>query len=813
MITPMGMDCKPNFADENTWTISITRPKGYIHSEAFREIAEALKEKFRESCVQAYITENVETYNSKTIILGAHLLTEFPEECNAYVYNLEKLSEKSLEFNKIYTQILRVAKVIDYCSLNAELLSNAGIKVIGILRIWYTSKWERIVRPSKPIYEVVIVGSITERRERIITNLRNQGIEIITLFGKYGLERDLVMGSCKAILNIHAFEEDQILEITRLSYLASNKIPFISEKSNVESNEKEINQVINWASVENMAEILRRKINQYPLDSIASTDAIYRAAKSLGISGFECIKNEEASLIHNNLREQPSFINLGCGNVYDPGMLNIDKNESNECDVLIDIESIDVLPIKLKSEKYGDLILEENSIDLIVANDFLEHVNDLVKVMTLIKNILKPGGMLKLKVPYDLSYGAWQDPTHKRAFNERSFWYYDQWCWYLGWKDFKLKTISLKLGINNEIATAEGGTTNIGNVEINPATVPRAVSCIDALLVKEEIILNQEPKLDPKIHKEIKNSYLNLANTARKIFYSSAQEKKSGTTHNSTKNERKSFIFTKEKDRPTVSLCTPTKNRQHFLPLTERWILEQDYPKEKIEWIIVDDSDNTFEQYEPQKDLQGIKVNYHKLTKPTALGRKRNIINSLATGDILLNIDDDDYYFPERISHAVDSLMETDSNYFAASKLLLIYFLDDDSLWISNPGRNICCAGSFAYKKELIARTFYDNHSTCSEEESFTNNFTEKITNLDENKTMICIAHNGNTSDKHLYRLCATEGKIDNSNLQKIDWFTKSKKNKMEWRSAYRELHGLHDSELNSNSKPWHTDLIDKIIK
>ena len=78
---------------------------------------------------------------------------------------------------------------------------------------------------------------------------------------------------------------------------------------------------------------------------------------------------------------------------------------------------------------------------------------------------------------------------------------------------------------------------------------------------------------------------------------------------------------------------------------------------------------------------------------------------------------------------------------------------------------------------------------------------------------MICIAHNSNTSDKHLYRLCATEGKIDNSNLQKIDWFTKSKKNKIEWRSAYRELHGLHDSELNSNSKPWHTDLIDKIIK
>ena len=55
--------------------------------------------------------------------------------------------------------------------------------------------------------------------------------------------------------------------------------------------------------------------------------------------------------------------------------------------------------------------------------------------MTNILNLLAEGGMLHIAVPYDLSYGAWQDPTHVRAFNERSWLYYCEWYWYLGWDE------------------------------------------------------------------------------------------------------------------------------------------------------------------------------------------------------------------------------------------------------------------------------------------------------------------------------------------------------------------------------------------
>ncbi|HLQ37713.1 MAG TPA: hypothetical protein VK348_07930, partial [Planctomycetota bacterium] len=61
-------------------------------------------------------------------------------------------------------------------------------------------------------------------------------------------------------------------------------------------------------------------------------------------------------------------------------------------------------------------------------------IRDLPAAMTTLLHWLKTGGVFKIYVPYELSLGAWSDPTHVRAFNERSFEYYTNWSWYLGWQ-------------------------------------------------------------------------------------------------------------------------------------------------------------------------------------------------------------------------------------------------------------------------------------------------------------------------------------------------------------------------------------------
>ena len=44
-----------------------------------------------------------------------------------------------------------------------------------------------------------------------------------------------------------------------------------------------------------------------------------------------------------------------------------------------------------------------------------------------------------------------------------------------------------------------------------------------------------------------------------------------------------------KKELPFVSICTPTFNRRPFIPFAIKCFMNQDYPKEKMEWIIIDD--------------------------------------------------------------------------------------------------------------------------------------------------------------------------------------------------------------------------------
>ena len=56
-------------------------------------------------------------------------------------------------------------------------------------------------------------------------------------------------------------------------------------------------------------------------------------------------------------------------------------------------------------------------------------------------------------------------------------------------------------------------------------------------------------------------------------------------------------------DKPFVSICTPTFNRRPFIEYLIKCFKHQDYPKEKMEWIILDDGTDKIEDmvsYIPQ---------------------------------------------------------------------------------------------------------------------------------------------------------------------------------------------------------------------
>ena len=143
--------------------------------------------------------------------------------------------------------------------------------------------------------------------------------------------------------------------------------------------------------------------------------------------------------------DYPTRINLGSGKDFKADFLNIDILPRWNPDIALDISG-EVIGKTYDTSRFGPVQVRKEHFDLIIANDVLEHIHDLIPAMRNILDILKKGGEFHIYVPYELSLGACSDPTHVRAFNERSWIYWTEWAWYLGWEDrFDLKSLEYAL--------------------------------------------------------------------------------------------------------------------------------------------------------------------------------------------------------------------------------------------------------------------------------------------------------------------------------------------------------------------------------
>jgi cellulose synthase/poly-beta-1,6-N-acetylglucosamine synthase-like glycosyltransferase len=113
-------------------------------------------------------------------------------------------------------------------------------------------------------------------------------------------------------------------------------------------------------------------------------------------------------------------------------------------------------------------------------------------------------------------------------------------------------------------------------------------------------------------------------------------------------------------------------------------------------------------------------VKYFKYDKKMSLGKKRNITNEKARGDIIIYMDDDDYYPPERISHAVTTLQKNPKALCAGSSTMYMYFKHIDKMYEFGPyGPNHATAATFAFRKELLKQTRFDETASLAEEKKF----------------------------------------------------------------------------------------------
>lgn len=196
---------------------------------------------------------------------------------------------------------------------------------------------------------------------------------------------------------------------------------------------------------------------------------------------------------------------------------------------------------------------------------------------------------------------------------------------------------------------------------------------------------------------------------------------------------------------PFVSICTPTFNRRPFIPSMIKCFNHQTYPKDRMEWIIIDDGTDKIEDL--ISDIPNVK--YYKYDEKMPLGKKRNLMHEKSVGEIIVYMDDDDYYPPERVSHAVTMLQSHPKALCAGSSEIYIYFKHIEKMYQFGPyGPNHATAGTFAFKRELLNEHRYEDHAALAEEKAFLKNYTVPFVQLEPKKTILVFSHIHNTFDK-----------------------------------------------------------------
>jgi len=219
-------------------------------------------------------------------------------------------------------------------------------------------------------------------------------------------------------------------------------------------------------------------------------------------------------------------------------------------------------------------------------------------------------------------------------------------------------------------------------------------------------------------------------------------KKNTNGTNNNTSNSKNITVDTDKY--PFVSVCTPTFNRRPFIEGIIKCFNHQDYPKDRMEWIIIDDGTDKVEDLV----INHPHVKYFKYDTKMKLGKKRNLLHEKSKGDIIVYMDDDDYYPPQRVSHAVQKLQEHPEALCAGSSEIYIYFKHIQKMYQFGPyGPNHATAGTFAFKRKLIENR-YDDEACLAEEKSFLKDYTVPFVQLDPKKVILVFSHEHNTFDK-----------------------------------------------------------------
>lgn len=256
-----------------------------------------------------------------------------------------------------------------------------------------------------------------------------------------------------------------------------------------------------------------------------------------------------------------------------------------------------------------------------------------------------------------------------------------------------------------------------------------------------------------------------------KAFQEAATQAATSIKTGSVLKERKSSVWRvppvlSNDECPPISVITLLHNRRKFVDLAIHNLLLTDYPKDKIEWVVVEDSDNVDEQASDKiikfgREAAPMSVTYVPLQKKTSIGAKRNLGCKRAQNDIILMMDDDDHYPPTSFRRRVAWLVKHPwSPLVTVGTTLACYDLLKGTSAVNTPPWNLGLAERCSEATLTFKKSFWDTaagsggagfpETSVSEGEGFLKGFEESVLELPPQQLIVAMSHGKNTASRRI---------------------------------------------------------------
>lgn len=421
--------------------LSIVQPKGYVHSLGFLDQARYFRHQFRRMGAEVSIGKNRLRHDAVNFVFGAHLgfEPELRQRYSCIFVNLEQLGAGGASVSREYLHLLQSSAVVEYDQDNIAAYASHPdeVMVVPFLYAPYLRKNSGLPLEQRPI-DLLFIGSMNERRREMIRRIEAAGVQVSVFDGAlYGPERDAYITQAKAVFNAHFYETSRF-EQARASHCLSLGTPVISERRHQTRPHPAFEDSVLWLSDDQIENYFSQYFGSAAffedaracLKAFESADPIEAYADLLAFAaGF--------GRVHQERRPQgawqPTRVHVGSGNDYLPGWLNIDVSEQAQPDLLGDLAQPVAWPFTGDVPQTGPVEVHPGSVDVVYASSALEQAADLPLLMHNCLTILKTHGQMIVQVAHEQAMRTWQDPSHRRAFNEKTWLYFSEMFWQLGW--------------------------------------------------------------------------------------------------------------------------------------------------------------------------------------------------------------------------------------------------------------------------------------------------------------------------------------------------------------------------------------------